>query len=409
MAASQAGRKLRRRQLKNEKERVVRMASALRIIAIDDGHSETKVATYEHGTSGKIVTSSFASRTTDGDDEMSIDGSPSPNVYALIDGDKEPAPNEVVSLAVIDRGRSEWQGTDGGRSPNYAVSDRNRVLVHHALHSASDTYDERRFIIGTTLPYSEFYQPGQTGGLQNRERIEAKKANLDKQVWRFSVGESGLQFVKSPYAVERQAVFPEGSSAFFDCMWNSDEQSASPVLNPDFARRFEMAQDFAVVDIGGKTTDVVIGSWNGRRNDAPKIRSSVSRSLDLGMLGVSGELEQAIMREYGLRKVVDAEQALMNGRISLYNNWEDIQPLVAKCKKRFMSSLQQKIGHELGDLSSHAAVIFVGGGSELMRENIQESFPPGVIVIPENPRFSNARGMLKLLRGSPKAGTKGRS
>lgn len=397
---SQAGRKQRRKQARERKIRQVEkdrgiMNQATRIVGIDDGHSETKIASFRDGATGPLETWSYASRTTIGYEEIGMNGGTPPNFYALLDSaDDIPPPHKTRQLTVIERGKRGWVGADGSRDPDYAVSDRNRVLVHHALHMIAAKHPGCAFEIATTLPYSDFYLPG---GQPDRERTAAKKANIAKPVWAYDAGTPELALCRSDYQLASHSVISEGIAAFFDCMFTYDGESRLSV-NSDFASRFETGEDFVLVDIGGKTTDVVAGVWNGSGAAGPTIRVGASRSIDLGMLGVAADLAGEIIREHGVRSVNDPELVMMRGILPLYGKSCDVSELVAKVRSRFVNRLRESLGFALGDIAELSAIIFVGGGTETLRENITGEFRPEQLVIPDTPRFANALGMAKFLK-----------
>lgn len=42
-------------------------------------------------------------------------------------------------------------------------------------------------------------------------------------------------------------------------------------------------------------------------------------------------------------------------------------------------------------------MIFVGGGSVLLQRHLEVLFDASLVYVPEEPRFSNARGVLKIM------------
>ncbi|GBQ77243.1 StbA family protein [Acetobacter malorum DSM 14337] len=365
------------------------------LVAIDDGHSETKVVTFEGGTTGAFQEWSFASRTTPGFEEVQADGSAPPNFYALLKGDdKEPSPTAQEQMTVINRGRLGWGGVDESRDPNYPTSPRNRVLVHHALHTIAASKPGARFEISTTLPYSDYHLAG--NGKVNKELVEAKKLNLSLPVLAYDTETPELALKPCPYTVADQIVMSEGTAAFFDLVWNYDGKTISN--NNDFLERFAYGSGrFVLVDIGGKTTDVVAGTAS-KSNPAPMLELSTSKSLDMGALGLAHELQDALIESHGVKRVSDPENVLLTRTLSRFGRPVDVSDLVAKVSASFIKRLRTKISYAVGEESELSAIIFVGGGTELMREHIKGIYHDDLMVIPAEPRFANARGMAKFLK-----------
>lgn len=366
----------------------VALAGAALCIAVDDGHSETKIAYLRDGVSGPIVTMSFPSRTARGLIEVDAHGGAGANAYRTYDEEERVAGGDGDIIMIVPRGRNVEEAGDN-RTQDYPTSDRNRALVHHALHLVAPKGAQVR--IGTTLPYSDFHLPV-TGG-HNVRLIEAKKANIAKPVR--LIDRQSLTSLPLPYEVVDHGVYSEGVAAFFDCMLNLEDGALS--LNAPFCRRFAYVQSFAVVDVGGKTTDIVYGTWSGNPEDQPMINIAQSESLKAGVLDAADDLESLIKNQFGVRSVVDRENALVNRKVPIYGELRDIGSLVDTAIKPLATRIREAVYRHAEDGSGLAYVIFVGGGSVLLQQHLEVLFDANLVYVPPEPRFSNARGVLKLM------------
>lgn len=361
------------------------------LVAIDDGHSEIKVAYFTEGTSGEIKTFSFPSRTIRGWEDMDPTGAAAPNAYLAFDTPNHDfaGSSKGTEMLVVGRGRSG--GENENRTQDYPVSDRNRTLVHHALHLIAAGRN-MRFSLATALPYAEFHLP--STGQHNAELIEKKKASLLRSV--ASIDPKTHKPVPPSYTIENQIVFSEGVATFFDCM--IDYAGNEVALNASFAAPFQHSSSFAVIDIGGKTTDIVFGSWTGSGADRPLVRVKQSTSLKEGTLDAADQLGALIKNKYNLRKVNDPEKALFDRSMGMFGQLQDVGAECDDVLGTLFQKVREPVLRHLEDASDFARVIFVGGGSMLMKEQLASLFNESVVLIPEEPQFANAKGMLKMLK-----------
>lgn len=362
-------------------------------IAIDDGHSETKIAFLEKGRAGPLVLASFPSRIVRGVAEVDAAGAVAANAYRTYESAADAGTAQGEVFMVVPRGRHAEEAGDN-RTQDYPTGERNRVLVHHAIHVATKgaACDVE---IGTTLPYSDFHLPVQgVHGTLNKRLIDAKKANIARPV--LAIDRQSLLDLPPTYTVRDHGIFSEGVAAFFDAMLTLDETGAVAV-NPAFAQRFEYASSFAIVDIGGKTTDIVYGSWDGDPSEQPMINIGDSESLKAGALDAADTLESLIKHEFNVRAVADRESALLRRKISLYGAVRPIDGLVDRAVAPLAQKIREAVYRKAEDGSGLALVLFCGGGSVLMQDEVAAMFNPALLHIPDEPRFANARGILKMM------------
>lgn len=363
-------------------------------VGIDDGHSEIKVAYLSEGTTGTIKEFSFPSRVVDGYVEMDTDGGMPANFYVLPDDQNAsgPIPPNAVTMTVLRRGQAGSTSGAGSIDPRYATSFRNRVLVKHALWLLSEEFPNATFDIRTTLPYSDFYKPG---GGKNDALIDAKIANVARPAMRVRASGASTEMVPEPFTLGTHVIQSEGLAAFFDLMLDYDPKKG---LTPDasFAERFEDdATGFLVVDVGGKTTDVVFGDW--RMNEHPRLMPQKSRSLEYGVLGLSERFGLLLSARLEGVKVPDPEAVLMSRKVRRFGSAVDVGDLVDHEARSYGKEIFAQIAQPLKEAETYlSAVVLVGGGSQVLGPTLKEEFGKWSVLQPSEPRFANARGLLKL-------------
>jgi plasmid segregation protein ParM len=330
-------------------------------VAVDDGYAQTKIfgrSPDSDGTSKHVFRTSVRS----GRHSLaSLDGEGSVNLYRT--GDEE--------FTVSDKIVSENTQFDG-----FHLSSMNRALVHHGLAEAG--YGDRDVDLWAGLPVKNFF----SNGSADAAKIEAKKRNLLQEVVRSGGGEGILARIAS-VNIGCQAV-----AAFID--WSVDENLQprhEPVYDEDGN---EETETIAVVDIGGRTTDiaVVVG---GTSIDFEK-----SGTADLGVLDVYKSLQDKINAKFQVAETYALgrlDSAVRGRRMKIFGKAEDVGELVDAAVAEVAAKIGREVERKLGTAASIDAVIFVGGGAALFA-GISSMFRNGHV--PEDPEFANARGMWKL-------------
>ncbi len=205
-----------------------------------------------------------------------------------------------------------------------------------------------------------------------------------------------MKAVVPAYEIASQAVFSEGLAAFFDVMLEWDGESVG--VCDEFSQRFSPDMPtFAVVDIGGKTTDIVYGTWSGQPEDRPKLNVAMSESLTAGILHAADHLADGLKRRFGIKTVRDAEQNLGLRSFKVYGEKHDISDLCRQATTDLFAKIRNGVLRHADDGSGLACVVFVGGGAEVLKDDMAGLFPPSMVIVPPKPSFANARGMLKLM------------
>jgi len=258
------------------------------------------------------------------------------------------------------------------RYDDYPVSSHNRALVVSALERAG--YAGQKVEICTGLPLRTFYSGG---GEPNKIMIQNKRENLLKNDVRHSNGEPILEIVA-------HEVIAECVATYLDYVV-SDTDDGSVKMNTD-----RLKDKIAIVDIGGRTTDiVVVENWSVKLDQAA--------TMDIGMLTARQALSEKILIEHDVTvsdKVLIS--AMKTGYIKLYGKQVDVRGLVMDSLRDLLQNIKAKVKQVIGKGVDIDCVIMTGGGAQSLSEALAGWYPRQIIAA--NPQFSNARGMRKFLQ-----------
>jgi plasmid segregation protein ParM len=323
------------------------------LVAIDDGYAQTKLyGTKPDGTVVKFVMRS----------------SVRPGRYGL----GNIAGNGAVGLYDTEDGPftvSEDVEAENTQFDGFHLSTMNRVLVNHALVTAEFGGQDVKLVTG--LPVADFF----LSGFKDDEKVAAKRANLLKPVNVTSGGEVARIL---DVTVGCQAV-----AAWVDY-----------ALDDDLNERAEIEGAVAIVDIGGRTTDVAT-VINGQSVDHQR-----SGTANIGVLDVYKALEVAIMARFKIRdrfpiNVIDA--AVRSGEVKMWGKKHDVKEIVDAVVTEHEAKIARQVERQIGSGANMSAVVFVGGGSALFDKIAEREFPHNGKTL-EDPEFANARGLHKYSR-----------
>ncbi len=321
-------------------------------VAVDDGYAQTKLVG-ECPKTGKIVKTIMRSAIRPGRSGLMGFSGGGISMYETEEGDYFTVSNEVE--------------TESTQFDGFHTSQLNRVLVNHALMTAG--YSGKKVKLVTGLPVADYFLDDE----RDEDHINAKKANLQKIVETVN-GQPMPQ-------IEDVRVGCQAVAAWFDY-----------VLDEDLKQRNEANGRIAIVDIGGRTTDiaVVIGG--------NAIDHSVSGTSNLGVLDVYSMLSKAVKKQFRIKEFIplaQLDEAVRTNKIKLWNNEHDISEIVESVIREQEGRIAREVQRRLGSASNLTAVVFVGGGSALFT-SIAGHFPNGHI--PDDPEFSNAKGLFKFIK-----------
>ena len=269
----------------------------------------------------------------------------------------------IYSVGSVDGEPTHFEG--------YPFSGMNRAIVQHAMQQAGLGGHSLHAVSG--LPVSAFYL---RDGSQRHKTQEKKRHSLKQPVQPIDGSLSA--------AIAFHEVIPEALAAWYDTVILEQEGKAS-------IDEQAVSVPMAIVDIGGRTTDYVVVK------DQAIIHGS-SGSLQCGMLDVKQLVANGIQERFDLETLGEQliAQAVEKQVVRLHGKDYDITPLVKSAKRQVVERIHAETRRQLGLGVELDRILFVGGGTVALSEDIANWFPNQAIA--EHPAFANARGMLKYLR-----------
>jgi plasmid segregation protein ParM len=261
------------------------------------------------------------------------------------------------------------------RTQDYPYSKHNIALIYHVLHKAGITGPVS---IMTGLPVERFYINGQ----KNVKLIDKKIDNLLNT----TVKNLNDQIILPTVAQHR--VISQALAAYFDLLLDLDGN-----VNSDIE---EISNDskIAIIDIGGRTTDIISVDVGGNSVDLSK-----SATRDIGALYLKDSIKQRIMNEYNISYVSSAvlNRILEKGNFRHNGKLMDVQNIVKQEKTLLTNKITALVNQVLDlDFNEYGIVAFIGGGSLLIKDELKELYSNNEnVVLTEDPQFANSRGMLK--------------
>jgi plasmid segregation protein ParM len=264
------------------------------------------------------------------------------------------------------------------RMAGYPLSDLNRTLVTHAL-AACGLGGTHIYLI-TGLPVDQYYK----NGAPNQELIGKKIDSLAKPVSRIGKGATLA-------LIDGQSVVSEATAAFYDALIQHDGEYDAGI-EALIARR-----PVAVMDLGGKTTDLVVVAEN-----VASVYKDQSGTKDIGVLQLLDQVAEQIKSEFGLNDnppLPYVEEACRTKKYELFGEDVDVSHIVVAACEAYLDRVKNFFVSKLRDGSTVGAVIFVGGGTALIQSALGgEAFAliyKGKRFIAKEPEYANARGMWK--------------
>lgn len=319
-------------------------------VAIDDGFRQTKIVTSEG------FKASIPSVVAPGYSITSVD------TEATVGGYETEGKKYTVD--------SDIDGEDT-RYDDYAISPINRVLVHHVMQMAG--LAGRSVVLCTGVPFQNYFRSGSSE--INDELVRAKVGNLSVPVTPLS-GEN-------PADVTRQHVTAQGLAAYIDYM--TDDSGA-------FRSNVRRDSPYAVVDIGGRTTDVVTVLRGGESLD-----HASSGTGTIGVSNVYDLIESQLMKQFDTQrlKLRTIDRVARQKQIRWRGKDHDVSAVVDHAVEEVAQQVIRELKRRIGDAGEMDAVLLTGGGALLMRDALLRAYPHCVLM--DDPAYANARGMLKFI------------
>ncbi|MFC5550277.1 plasmid segregation protein ParM domain-containing protein [Massilia aerilata] len=338
------------------------------VVGADDGHDTIKLCYGWDSKTGAWRYGYHKSRAVEGLQQVMSIGSPASAGGAYeTEGKRYTVAGAQNLLQALDT-----------RMEGYPLSDLNRTLVAHSL-AACGLGDTPVYLI-TGLPVDQYYK----NGAPNQELIGRKIESLAKPVKRIGKG-AVLALVGG------QSVISEAIAAFYDALIQPDGAFDADI-EALIARR-----PVAVVDMGGKTTDLVVVAEH-----VSSVYKDQSGTKDIGVLQLLDQVAEQIKSEFGLNDnppLPYVEEACRTKKYELFGEDVDVSHIVEAACEAYLERVKNFFVSKLRDGSTVGAVVFVGGGTALIQSALGEeafaSIYRGKRFIPREPEYANARGMWK--------------
>lgn len=328
-------------------------------IGVDDGHFGTKIC-LEDGTCHYMP-----SRAVIGLSQVvHLDDSDHDNGYEA-DGEKYTVIEDQALITAEDTRHLK---------PIYPVHPINRAIVHHMLQKHG--FGGRSVIIATGLPLDNYY----TGSKKNDELIDAKVKNL------LAANIRNLNPNVPLAKILKHHVMSEAIAAWIDL--------AIDFSGNEIPETTAMVEDRAlgIVDIGGKTTDIALITEGGS-----SLYPDRSGTRGIGALNFYEAVGMRLKERFTLLNQPPnkhIEQAIRTKRYTLFGDVHEVADIIDEEAQRIASQIKSMMNALIRGGDDIGRVVFVGGGSILLRDYLAAEYPKQAI-FPPNPEFANARGLLK--------------
>lgn len=258
------------------------------------------------------------------------------------------------------------------RTDDFPFSDLNLVLVYHALLRAGA---DGECSICTGLPFNQYFIES---GQKNRNLLDRKKLSFERDV-------VALNSNTKPLIVDHR-ICSEGVAGYFDLKYNEDGSINEEIED------FNQKGVICIVDIGGRTTDIVT-------LDNEAIDFSRSTTNDIGGLWLKDNLTTKVKARLDVNAIPDKmiDDIIRNNGIYKPKNI-DVSDILAGLKMELADEIANNVKHKIKNTADISLIAFIGGGSLLLKSELQKLYSQDLAKFVKDPINSNARGMLKLLK-----------
>lgn len=319
------------------------------LVAVDDGFDYTKVCSMERSDRFATAVSATRKRTA------RLIGQDRTDTLTYLIGDEE----FVVGAQV--------QDPLDTRSDHHPYSAASLSIAMEAIRRVVPAPVKVHVVTG--LPLSRFFD---SNGDVYQENVDRKARGWCRPV-------RTAQGVPLPQ-ITQVTVIAQAVAAWFDF-----------IIDDDMRERHDVMHDhMAVVDIGGRTTDLAVFKMT-------ELDMRTSGTLDYGMLNVSDEVVRFIEDKHpGVSPSREMIVKAMQQRTAHVGpNSYDVTNEIERGKRSVIDKIDEFARRRLGgDLHHLKRILFVGGGSTELKAEILRRFPSACFSS-SDPQMSNARGMLK--------------
>lgn len=263
------------------------------------------------------------------------------------------------------------------RTLEYHNSVENVIMAKHALKlcGIDDSYELH---LVTGLPFRDYFL---SDGSVNKE-------NKNKKITNFS---SKWDEIKCDDQTHSPSIFShnilaEGSGAYLNEMFEYDGNNSINRVTTEFQRG-----PVAFVDIGGRTVDIVTFTQYGKN-----FLNNFSETSEYGALDLAVDVTKQIKSNLNIKTNLlpdKIDEAIKTGKYYARGQDYDVSEIVISAKKTFCQRLALEIKNTLRNADDIGLIVFVGGGSQLVKEQLEDIYEQSYFI--ENPNLANAKGFLK--------------
>lgn len=263
------------------------------------------------------------------------------------------------------------------RTKIYHESVENVIMAKHALKliGVDDSYD---VYLVTGLPFRDYFT---MDGNVNKENQAMKIENFNLK-WDLITCMDGTKSAK----IISHNILSEGAGAYLNELMEMNGDNSINRVTTELNKG-----PVSFIDIGGRTIDIVTFTQNGKN-----IINDYSDTSEYGALDLSVETAKEIKSYLGLKTNLlpdKIDDAIRTGFYYARGVDSDVSSIVIKSKKIFCNRLELEIRKILKHADDIGLIVFVGGGSILVKEQLEEIYEQSYFI--ENPDFANAKGFLK--------------
>lgn len=341
------------------------------IVGLDDGNFETKIAvvvSHDGVEDKKVKLNSIKTLVAFGEiSNIKPDGSG-------IDNESDIYQFEGNFYTVLNRTSKSNIDVLDPRTTDYHTSVQNVIMVQHALKKMGidESYD---VVMVTGLPFNDFY-------MNSKRDMRSEKIASFNALWNQIKCRDG----KKPPTLISHSIFAEGVATYIHNLYTvyHGEDTESEVS------RVNQNSPIAIVDLGGRTLDIVTISVNG-----DGFSSRESTTVELGALDLNEDISKNIMDRFNIKHVLPSgiEKAISDKTYTVFGDAKDVSDIIDKNISMFSERVKLEVRRVIGDAVDLGLVLFVGGGSHIVRNKLEHMYPN--IRWAESPQFSNALGLLK--------------
>ena len=267
------------------------------------------------------------------------------------------------------------------RYDDYPFSPQNAAMVHHVLYAGHYVPEGAHVHVAASVPMAMFYDA------EHRDEIVARRQkSLMRPVYRQGAAQN--------FVIDKVDILPEAASSYIDFVLSDDGVQTSDVL-----------PQVAIIDIGGRTTDIAV-MLEGMLIDKARSGTEQIGVLDLLndiVLTVQGSVAKQLGKPAPVKIPVRlAENILLTfnqkkeATVNLFGRRFDVTEEVSKCVESFVRNVYANAQRRIENISAQMDKVAITGGGAVLTESVFRDVYPHVFV-PNQPQYSNVRGMLKYM------------